>query len=113
MSNDGLVIIWSSGDKEVALNMVFMYTLNSKKKKWWKEVRFVIWGPSSRLLVGDMELQEELREMKEEGVILEACKSCADRYGVSESLEELGVNVKYMGVPLTEYIKEGKHIITF
>jgi hypothetical protein len=113
MSSDVLVVVWSSGDKEVAMNMVFMYTLNSKKKNWWKEIRFVIWGPSSRLVVEDRELQEELCKMKEEGVILEACKACADRYGVSEYLEELGVEVKYMGVPLTEYIKEGKYIITF
>lgn len=29
-----LVIIWSSADREVALNMVFMYTANSKKFGW-------------------------------------------------------------------------------
>jgi hypothetical protein len=108
-----MVVVWSSGDKEVAKNMVFMYTLNSKRNNWWEEVRLVVWGPSSKLLSEDEELQEELEKMKEAGIILEACKACADRYEVSEKLEELGVEVRYMGVPLTEYVKQGKRVITF
>ena len=70
-------------------------------------------SPSSNLLSEDVELQEELEKMKKAGIILEACKACADRYEVSEKLEKLGVDVRYMGVPLTEYMKQGKHVITF
>lgn len=33
MKDDTVVILWTSGDIEVAENMVFMYTLNSKKKR--------------------------------------------------------------------------------
>ena len=113
MTDDSMVVVWSSGDKEVAKNMVFMYTLHSKRKNWWDEVRLVVWGPSSKLLSEDKELQEELEKMKGEGVILEACKACADGYEVSEKLEKLGVDVRYMGIPLTEYMKQGKHVITF
>ncbi|MBW2077553.1 MAG: DsrE family protein, partial [Deltaproteobacteria bacterium] len=29
---DTLVVLWSSGDREVATRMVFMYTLNAKRK---------------------------------------------------------------------------------
>ena len=43
---DRLCVIWSSGDREVALKMVFMYTYNAKAKGWWNTVRFVIWGPA-------------------------------------------------------------------
>ncbi len=32
--DDGLVVVWTSGDREVALEIVFMYTLNSKLKGW-------------------------------------------------------------------------------
>ena len=113
MNDETLVVIWSSADKEVAENMVFMYTLNAKLRDWWSEVRFIVWGPSSRLLAGDKELQERLARMKEAGVVLEACKACSDRYGVSGRLEELGVDVRYMGVPLTEYIKAGMHVLSF
>ena len=29
-NKDKLVVVWTSGDREVALKMVFMYTINSK-----------------------------------------------------------------------------------
>ena len=51
--------------------------------------------------------------MKEAGVELVACKACADLYGVSEKLESLGIEVKYMGVPLTEMLKSDWTTITF
>jgi hypothetical protein len=110
---ESLVVVWSSGDKDVALNMVFMYTLNAKLRGWWDDVRLIVWGPSSKLLSKDKDLQDEVIKMKDAGVILEACKACSDRYGVSEELERLRIDVKYMGIPLTEYMKQGRNIITF
>lgn len=110
---NSLVVVWSSGDREVALKVVFMYTLNSKLRNWWEDVRLIVWGPSAKLMSTDIELQEYLQKMREAGVILEACKSCADLFGVSGKLEELGFDVKLMGVPLTTYLKEGRNIITF
>lgn len=108
-----LIVLWSSGDREVAHKMVFMYTVNAKKKGWWKEVIFIVWGPSAKLLAEDTELQEQVREMDERGVVLEACKKCSDMYGVSDKLVELGIDVKYMGEPLTSYLKQGMSTITF
>jgi hypothetical protein len=110
---DSIVVLWSSGDKEVALNMVLMYTYNAKKRGWWDDVRLIVWGPSSKVLSEDQELQEKIREMQEAGVLVEACKACADRYGVSEDLEQLGIHVYYIGKQLTAYIKEARSIITF
>lgn len=110
---DKLVVVWSSGDREVAEKMVFMYTLNSKLRQWWKEVTFIIWGPSAQLISEDIELQEYLEKLKDAGVILEACITCADMYRVSKKLAALGVNVKPMGLPLTEYLKDGRAVITF
>jgi hypothetical protein len=108
-----LLVVWTSGDKDVAMNMVFMYTYNAKKNGWWENIRFLIWGPSSKLLSEDKELQEELQKMKRVGIELLACKACADRYGVSEALQDMGVAVKYMGVGLTEMMKGGWTTITF
>lgn len=111
--NEKLVVVWSSGDREVALEMVFMYTLNAKLRGWWDDVTFVIWGPSQKLLASDLELQGRLRKMIKEGIVVEACLSCADDFGVTDSLKKLGVDVKYMGVPLTEYTKEGRRVLSF
>jgi len=108
-----LVVLWTSGDREVALKMVFMYTLNAKLKGWWKEVIFIVWGPSAKLLAEDTELQEQIQKMDEAGIVLEACKKCSDMYGVSEKLEAMNIDVRYMGEPLTNYLKEGMSTISF
>jgi len=100
-----LVVLWTSGDREVALKMAFMYALNSKLKGWWNQVTLIIWGPSSKLISVDTELQERLSVMREAGVKLRACKACSDAYGVSTDLEKLGITVEYMGEPLTEFLK--------
>jgi hypothetical protein len=107
---EGLVVLWTSGDKEVALKMAFMYSLNSKRFKWgWKDVTLVVWGPSSKLLDEDRELQEYLSRMKEAGVKLLACKKCSDLYRVSDGLRRLGVEVKYMGKLLTEFLRNDNY----
>ncbi len=108
-----LLVVLTSGDREVALKMVFMYTYNAKKNGWWDEVQLLVWGPSSRIIPGDDEMKEALKNMKEVGVQLTACKACANSYGVSEALEKLGITVKYMGKPLTEMLKSEWTTITF
>jgi hypothetical protein len=111
---DALVVLWSSGDREVATKMVFMYTLNAKRRGWWNNVTLIVWGPSAKLLTEDTELQDRIQEMKQTGVGLLACKACSDSYGVSEDLERLGVEVKYMGEPFTQILKdERQRVITF
>ena len=107
------MIIWSSNDKEVAEKIVFMYTLNSMLNNWWEEVILVIWGPSDRLISEDVELQNHLKKLKNAGVKLEACIDCTEMYGVSKKLEDMGVEVKGMGAPLTEYLKNREIVITF
>ena len=103
---DKLVVLWSSGDREVATKMAFMYTLNAKRRGWWKDVTLIVWGPSAKLLNEDSELQDRIEDMRSAGVVLLACKACSDSYGVSEGLEKLGVEVKYMGEPFTRILKD-------
>jgi hypothetical protein len=110
---DRLVVVWTSADKEVALKMVFMYTYNARRLGWWEDVTLIVWGPSARLAAEDEEIQDGLAKMKEVGVDLKACKACADQLGVSDKLEQLGIEVKYIGKDLTNFIKEGRHVLTF
>ena len=97
MEKNTLVVLWSSGDRDVALKVAFMYTLNAKKKGWWENVRLIIWGPAALLLSMDRELREYVIKIREAGVVLEACITCADMYGVSDDLRSIGVDVKKMG----------------
>jgi hypothetical protein len=110
---DHLLIVWTSGDPDVAHKMVFMYAFNAQKNGWWEQVTLLVWGPSAKLSSEDKDIQSALARMKEQGVELLACKGCADQYGVTPKLEELGIEVKYTGTYLTDFIKSGQKVITF
>jgi len=111
-SNEKLTVLWTSGDREVALKLLFMYTINGKAKGWWHDINIIIWGPSAKLLSEDEELKGQVNKAMHVGVTFEACRACADLYGVTETLEKLDIDVKYMGEPLTQLIKEKVNLIT-
>ncbi len=108
-----LAVIWSSGDPEVANKVCLMYTHNAKKKKWFDEVTLIVWGPSAKLLATDKDLQAKIKSMIVDGVKIQACQACSDSYGVSDQLRGLGIEVKYMGKPLTDILKQGWKVLTF
>jgi len=106
------LILWTSSDREVAQKMVFMYALNSKRHAWMDRVRLLVWGPSGKLLVQDAELQAQLKELKDVGIELYACKACADMYGISDQLTKSGVTVVYTGQMLADLQKEGWFVLS-
>jgi hypothetical protein len=109
-----LVVLWTSGDPDVAHRVALMYAHGAKTANWFEEVRVIVWGPSQRILVGDKDLKAKIADMKKDGVIVEACSACAGSFGVAEALRELDLPVKPMGNPLTEYLKDSKYkVITF
>lgn len=108
-----LKVIWTSGDKDVAMKMVHMYVYNAKVNGWWDDIELVVWGPSADLLSQDDDLRLNITAMIKQGIKVVACKACADSYKVSENLNALGVDVKYMGQALTDYIKSDAKVITF
>ena len=108
-----LLIVWATGDKDVALNMVLTYAINSKLHDWWKEVVLLIWGSSSRLSAQDKEIQQRIASAQNEGVRVIACKKCAENMHVVQELEQLGVEVFYTGEFLTNWLKSGEQVLTF
>lgn len=107
------LIIWAGGDREVALKLVLMYSFYSTKNKWMDKVRLLVWGPSAKLLSEDKELQQKIKELKDVGVELWACKACADLYEVSDKLAAMGIMVHYTGKHLAQMQKDGWHVLTF
>jgi len=112
-NKEKLAVLWVSGDRVVAEKSCLMYTHAAKRNGWFDEVVLIVWGSSSRLLAEDQLLQEKVRAMEKDGVVLEACIACSDQLGVTEELLELGIDVKGMGVPLSEYLKSGYHVLTY
>ncbi len=108
-----LNIVWSSGDREVALKLVFMYTLNAKLREWWDDIELIVWGPSAKLLVEDAEIQNYMKKIQEAGVVVTACIACAKTYGAVEQIRDMGIDIKGMGVPLTNMLKNNERVVTF
>jgi hypothetical protein len=101
-----LKVLWTTTDnKETVESMLLMYLINAIKNKWFDEINVVIWGASSRLVGKDIKIQNLIINMIEIGVTFEACKVCSDNYKSSDVMKTLDVDVKYVGVPLTKYIK--------
>ena len=111
-NKEHLYILWTNNDTVTAEKMVFMYGLNDLKRGWWKRVTIIIWGATALLVSENDEIQEKIKELLSSGVAVSACKACADQLGVTESLEEVGIEVKYWGEPLTEILKAGEKLIT-
>jgi hypothetical protein len=103
----------SSQDREVALEVGLIYPLNAAKMKWMDEVKVIFFGPSEKLAVNDAEVQGRIKELLEAGVDVLACKWCADRMGISDKLEALGMTVKYVGPVISELLKDGWASLTF
>ncbi len=111
--NSKLAVVWTSGDSEVAHKVCLMYTHAAKNAKWFDDVTLIVWGPSSRLLAGDKELQAKIKSMMESGVKVQACIVCADMYGVADDLRAMGIEVKAMGKPLSDLLKSEWKVLTF
>jgi hypothetical protein len=109
-----LLIVWSSGEKEVAKKLVLLYGSVMLERKYWDEATIMIWGPSAQILAEDKELQEQMLKVKDSGVSFNACVVCTDDYGVSDKLKELGVELIHTGEMLTEALQsEDIKVITF
>jgi hypothetical protein len=111
--SDTLVVLWSSGDPDVAEKACLMYAHAAKKYKWFKEVILIVWGPSEKLLAENLDLKDKIASMKKDGVIIEACVACSNMYGVTNELKVCEVDVKGMGVPLSRYLKRGYKIVSY
>lgn len=112
-TGDKLVIVWTSDDPFLAERMVLMYGHAAKTAGWFKEVTLVIWGPSAKMVAENLKIQEKLKAMQKDGVVMEACIACATAYNVVEDLKKLDLVVKPMGKPLTDYLKGDAKVLTF
>ncbi|MEJ2719169.1 MAG: DsrE family protein [Deltaproteobacteria bacterium] len=113
MENDGhLYILWVNDNPITAEKMVFMYGINGLKRGWWDKVTIIIWGATAVLSATNAEIQAKIKEALKYGVSMTACKACADQLEVTPKLEELGIEVKYWGEPLTQVLKARSHLLT-
>jgi hypothetical protein len=107
-----LYMLWTNDNPVTAEKMVFMYSRNALIHGWWENITLIIWGAPAVLISENPGIQELIRQAKEAGVHVSACRACADQLGVTTLLESLGIEVKYWGKPLTEILKNGRKLLT-
>ncbi len=112
MDQSHLYVLWTNDNPITAEKMVFMYTINSLIKGWWKKVTLIIWGAPAKLVDENIGIQKKIKEAQNAGVHISACKACADQLGVTETLEKLGIEVIFWGTPLTEILKNNERLLT-
>jgi len=109
-----LLVIWSSGDREVAMDTCITYLERAVKNKWFNGATLIIWGPSARLLANDKELQARIELIIDMGAKVLASAESASSYGVADKLKELGIDVKPMDASATNVIRASNtRVITF
>lgn len=108
-----LHVLWTTGEEDVAMRMIFMYVMNAKASGWWDEINVIIWGPSARLVGQSRAIRDEIDLLFQSGITVEACRACTDSYQVTKQLIDLGIYVRLMGEPFTEYLQSGDKVITF
>ena len=112
MATNKLLILWSSADPEVAKKLVLLYGSVILPRGYWDEAHLMVWGPSSKLLAENMELQAMLKTVLETGVKASTCVVCSDDYGVTDTLRELGVEPTHTGELLTNALQNDWKVIT-
>jgi hypothetical protein len=112
MANKVFAII-TDADREQALEVGLVYPMNCAKNKWLDEVKVIFFGPSEKLAAFDTQVQEMIRETKNCGVEVIACKWCSDRMGITKQLEAQGITVLYVGPLISQLIKDGWAQLTF
>jgi hypothetical protein len=108
-----LNVLWTTAEKDVALRMVFIYAMDAKAMGWFDEITLIIWGPSAKLLAEDKKVQRELDFLLQSGITVIACQGCTEAYGVTDRLKELGIDIKFMGEPLTRILHSDEKLVTF
>lgn len=100
-----LLIIIATGDREKALAGL-MYTRNVLVNRWLDKVRVVLFGPSEKLVALHDDVKWFVKDITARCDCF-ACKAISDKDGQSETLEEAGVKVEYVGTVVSNALKEG------
>lgn len=87
-----LIIVWTTDNSAVALNMLVLYVVNSKKRAKWDKVNVIISGISAkRLVLYDNQVQREVLRMINLGIDIKASKACNDVSEITCKLEKIGI----------------------
>lgn len=112
MQMQKLVILWTSISEDNFFNMITPFALNSQDEAWFREVVVLIWGGSAQTIAKVPSIKTELGIFIEKGITVKCCLQCAEKYGIVNDLEKLGVSIVKMSYVFKDYLKEGARIVS-
>ena len=65
------------------------------------------------MIAENFDIKLDIEAMIHDGVKVSACKSCSDNLCVTNHLSELGIDVVYTGMLLTERLQSDCKVLTF
>lgn len=101
-----LCIVWKSDNLIDIDNFIIPYAYNAKVQEWFDEVHVIIWGASQHTVNITPYIQEKITNLINNDISVYACMMCARNVEAMDVLQEIGVNVKYTGELLSEYLKD-------
>lgn len=104
-----LLIVWKSDNETDINNFIVPYAYNSKKHQWFDDVEVLIWGASQEKVMENSIIQQRIKNLIKNEIKIVACKMCADNVGATEILKEIGVEVLYTGVYLSDRQKDSDY----
>ena len=107
-----LHLLWTNADPMTAEYMVFMYAENSMLNHWWDKVTVICWGAVQPLIIQDPHIREMIQKLQSEGVQFSACLTCSDKLGLTEKLQELGIETVRWGKRTSELMQNRKHLLS-
>lgn len=106
-----LTVLWTSHNPVTAEKMVLMHTANALARGWREKITLVAWGATAARVCDNVAVRRKFQAACD-GVHGEACRSCTEQLGVSETVKALGIEVTYRGKPLTKTLKNGEPLLT-
>jgi len=101
-----LLIVWKTNNEVDIHNFVVPYAYNAKRNDWFDDVEVLIWGASQEIVRDDAVVQQRVKNLIKNGIVVYACKMCASNTNAVEVLEELGVIVRFTGDFLSDRLKD-------
>lgn len=83
-------IIWTFDNPGTFKFMVSKLALDTLTQKGCERVQITLWGPTTRLVAEQEQVQRGIRELMDAGVYVVACRASAEEYKVVERLEAFG-----------------------
>lgn len=102
-----LIVIWTTNNKALVVNMLVLYAVNSKMRGKYKEINVIVKGIlAKQLVLDDSQVQREVLRMMNLGIDVNAGMACNDALEVTERLGRLGIETIYINKSLTDYNKK-------